>query len=74
MLVVLPIQCLNLLSILLIKEATKTSTGTATATATATATDNTPLLEFRNVTFRYDNAESPALENISFTVYITAKL
>ena len=40
-----------------------------TATATATATDDTPLLEFRNVTFRYDNAESPALENISFTVY-----
>lgn len=34
-----------------------------------TATDNTPLLEFRNVTFRYDNAESPALENISFTVH-----
>lgn len=31
--------------------------------------DNTPLLEFRNVTFRYDNAESPALENISFKVY-----
>ena len=30
---------------------------------------NTPLLEFRNVTFRYDNAESPALENISFTVH-----
>ena len=46
-----------------------TGTETATATATATATDNTPLLEFRNVTFRYDNAESPALENISFTVY-----
>lgn len=48
---------------------TSTGTGTATATATATATDNTPLLEFRNVTFRYDNAESPALENISFKVY-----
>ena len=42
---------------------------TSTGTATATATDNTPLLEFRNVTFRYDNAESPALENISFKVY-----
>ena len=42
---------------------------TSTGTGTATATDNTPLLEFRNVTFRYDNAESPALENISFTVY-----
>ena len=26
-------------------------------------------MEFRNVTFRYDNAESPALENISFTVH-----
>ena len=48
---------------------TSTGTETATATATATATDNTPILEFRNVTFRYDNAESPALENISFTVY-----
>ena len=36
---------------------------------TNSATDNTPLLEFRNVTFRYDNAESPALENISFTVH-----
>ena len=42
---------------------------TATTTATATATDDTPLLEFRNVTFRYDNAESPALENISFKVH-----
>ena len=49
--------------------ATATATATTTATATATATDNTPLLEFRNVTFRYDNAESPALENISFTVH-----
>ena len=33
-----------------------------------TASDDTPLLEFRNVTFRYDNAESPAPENISFVV------
>ena len=48
---------------------TGTETTTTTATATATATDDTPLLEFRNVTFRYDNAESPALENISFTVH-----
>ena len=48
---------------------TGTATATVTATATATATDDTPLLEFRNVTFRYDNAESPALENISFKVY-----
>ena len=31
--------------------------------------DDTPLLEFRNVTFRYDNAESPTLENISFKVH-----
>lgn len=46
-----------------------TAMATATATSTSTSTDNTPLLEFRNVTFRYDNAESPALENISFTVY-----
>ena len=36
---------------------------------TNSSTDNTPLLEFRNVTFRYDNAEAPALENISFTVH-----
>ncbi|MDU4756830.1 MAG: ABC transporter ATP-binding protein [Veillonella sp.] len=42
---------------------------TSTGIATATANDTTPLLEFRNVTFRYDNAESPALENISFKVY-----
>ena len=40
-----------------------------TSTGIATANDTTPLLEFRNVTFRYDNAESPALENISFTVH-----
>ena len=40
-----------------------------TSTGTESATDTTPLLEFRNVTFRYDNAESPALENISFKVY-----
>ena len=46
-----------------------TATATSAATATATANDTTPLLEFRNVTFRYDNAESPALENISFTVH-----
>ena len=49
--------------------ATTTATATVTATATATATDDTPLLEFRNVTFRYDNTESPALENISFKVH-----
>ena len=51
------------------QNSTATATSVATATATATANDTTPLLEFRNVTFRYDNAESPALENISFKVY-----
>ena len=51
------------------QEQSKNFVETATATATATASDDTPLLEFRNVTFRYDNAESPALENISFTVH-----
>ena len=50
------------------QEQSKNFMETATATATATASNDTPLLEFRNVTFRYDNAESPALENISFTV------
>ena len=57
-----------------VSQSTKHSTNQAryqnsTVTTTATATDDTPLLEFRNVTFRYDNAESPALENISFTVH-----
>lgn len=57
-----------------ISQSTKHSTNqgnykTSTGIATATANDTTPLLEFRNVTFRYDNAESPALENISFTVH-----
>ena len=51
------------------KNGTTTATVTTTATGTGTATDDTPLLEFRNVTFRYDNAESPALENISFKVH-----
>lgn len=57
-----------------VSQSTKHSTNqgnykTSTGIATATANDTTPLLEFRNVTFRYDNAESPALENISFTVH-----
>lgn len=59
-----------------VSQATKHSTNqpryqnsTDTGTGTAATTDDTPLLEFRNVTFRYDNAESPALENISFTVH-----
>ena len=51
------------------KKLAENLTETATATATATAIDDTPLLEYRNVTFRYDNAESPAVENISFTVH-----
>lgn len=51
------------------QNSTGTETETLTLTSTSTSTDNTPLLEFRNVTFRYDNAESPALENISFKVY-----
>ena len=43
---------------------------TSTSTSTSpSAKHDTPLLEFRNVTFRYDNAESPALENISFIVH-----
>ena len=37
--------------------------------ASTSTSDDTPLLEFCNVTFRYDNAESPTLENISFTVH-----
>lgn len=45
-----------------------TSTSTSTSTSPS-AKHDTPLLEFLNVTFRYDNAESPALENISFTVH-----
>lgn len=54
---------------------TTTTSNTTSASILATAkmtltntTDDIPLLEFRNVTFRYDNAEAPALENISFTV------
>lgn len=40
-----------------------------TTSTSPSAKHDTPLLEFRNVIFRYDNAESPALENISFTVH-----
>ena len=49
--------------------ASASASAAASASASASANDDTPLLEFRNVTFRYDNAESPALENISFTVH-----
>ena len=45
------------------------ASASASASTSTSANDDTPLLEFRNVTFRYDNAESPALENISFTVH-----
>ncbi|MDY5482277.1 MAG: ABC transporter ATP-binding protein [Veillonella caviae] len=54
---------------------TTTTSNTTSASTLATAkmtlantTNDIPLLEFRNVTFCYDNAEAPALENISFTV------
>ena len=49
--------------------ASASASASTSASASASANDDTPLLEFRNVTFRYDNAESPALENISFTVH-----
>lgn len=42
---------------------------TNSASQSTKHSDDTPLLEFHNVTFRYDNAESPALENISFKVH-----
>lgn len=31
--------------------------------------DDTPVIEFKNVTFRYDNAEEPALEDVSFALH-----
>ncbi|PQL57362.1 ABC transporter ATP-binding protein [Veillonella infantium] len=46
-----------------------TSSITNSVSQSTKHSDDTPLLEFRNVTFRYDNAESPALENISFKVH-----
>lgn len=30
---------------------------------------NIPVMEFKNVTFRYDNAEEPALQDVSFTLH-----
>ncbi|SUP44175.1 ABC transporter ATP-binding protein [Veillonella criceti] len=40
----------------------------ANETTSPHTTTTTPILEFHNVTFRYDNAEEPALYNISFTL------
>ena len=40
-----------------------------TETGVVADTADAPLLEFQHVTFRYDNAEAPALEDISFTVH-----
>lgn len=42
---------------------------TGSISPTSDEENSPPLLEFRNVTFRYDNAEMPALENISFTLH-----
>ena len=63
------IVCYARIRELLEHENTDTFPEPYTSSITNSATDNTPLLEFRNVTFRYDNAESPALENISFKVH-----
>ena len=63
------IVCYTRIRELLEHENTDTFPELYNSSITNSATDNTPLLEFRNVTFRYDNAESPALENISFKVH-----
>lgn len=63
------IVCYARIRELLEHENTDTFPEPYTSSITNSASDNTPLLEFRNVTFRYDNAEAPALENISFTVH-----
>ena len=63
------IVCYARIRELLEHENTDTFPEPYTSSITNSASDNTPLLEFRNVTFRYDNAESPALENISFKVH-----
>ena len=63
------IVCYTRIRELLEHENTDTFPEPYNSSITNSSTDNTPLLEFRNVTFRYDNAESPALENISFKVY-----
>lgn len=48
--------------------ASTTSFGNSDLYAPETISDQVPLLEFRNVTFRYDDAEEAALKNISFTL------
>ena len=63
------IVCYARIRELLEHENTDTFPEPYTSSITNSASDNTPLLEFRNVTFRYDNAESPALKNISFKVH-----
>lgn len=60
------IICFQRIRQLLEHDNTDVFTGTISPTSTA---ENPPLLEFRNVTFRYANAEMPALENISFTLH-----
>lgn len=48
--------------------ASTTSFGNSDLYAPETISDQVPLLEFRNVTFRYDDAEEAALKDISFTL------
>lgn len=63
------IVCYKRIKELLHHENTDIFPAPSTTNSVVSTTDTPPLLEFRNVTFRYDNAESPALENISFTVH-----
>lgn len=63
------IVCYKRINELLHHENTDIFPAPNTTNSVVATTDTPPLLEFRNVTFRYDNAESPALENISFTVH-----
>lgn len=60
------IICFQRIRQLLEHDNTDVFTNTISPTST---TENPPLLEFCNVTFRYANAEMPALENISFTLH-----
>lgn len=63
------IVCYKRINELLHHENTDIFPAPNTTNSVVATTDTPPLLEFRNVIFRYDNAESPALENISFTVH-----
>lgn len=63
------IVCYKRINELLHHENTDIFPAPNTTNSVVATTDTPPLLEFHNVTFRYDNAESPALENISFTIY-----